>query len=401
MPFTADISARVWAMPGRGARLIVDLDAIAGNVAAIRSAVGPRVQVLAVVKAGGYGEGARHAAMAALDGGATWLGTATVREAVELRRSGISSPILVLGPTMATEVAASIADGIALTIGSGDQLAAFCRLANAAGTGPLVVFLKIDTGMHRFGIPPEDAVAAAAAIANQSSLRLAGVFTHFASADAPDMSHTVRQVSIFRETLAAIRQAGIDTGIVHASNSAATLRRRDLDFDMVRPGICIYGVRPRFDISLLDGMTLAVRLEAAVQRVQTIPKGDTVGYGGTYAAPHPVRLGLLSLGYADGYRRMLSGRSWVGFSGARFHEVGTISMDQTVIELPEGSGAGYGTIVVVAGDGTSGEPTFEELAAMSGTIPYEILTGLGQRLPVYYVRDGYVVACNNILETTE
>jgi alanine racemase len=395
MTFTPDISEKVWSLPGRGARIIVDLNAIETNVATIRDAVGPSVMVLAVVKAGGYGEGAPHAARAAVAGGASWLGTATVSEALELRAHGITQDILVLGATMAMEIETSIEAGVTLTIGSADQLAAFCRAVPRSGAASLSVFLKIDTGMHRFGVAPEEAVAAAHAIAEHPGMRFRGVFTHFARADESDQSPTDKQAGIFKETVAAIGGSGIDPGIVHASNSAATLRRRDLDFDMVRPGICLYGVRPDAGVPLLPGMQLAVRVEAAIQRVHTIPAGEEVGYGGTFRADRPTRTALLPLGYADGYRRALSGRSWVGFHGSKLPELGRVSMDQTVIELPDGCDAGYGSVVAVVGDGSHGEPSIEELATMTGTIPYEILTGFGQRLPAFYAKDFDVVAINN------
>ncbi len=390
-----DVSRKVWKMPGRGARLIVDLDVIEANVATIRRRVSPGTKVLAVVKASGYGDGGVQAAEAAVSGGASWLGVATVREGLELREAGNATAILVLGPTMAPETEICRKAGIDVAIGSRDQLREVLRNSGSSQALPMGVHLKIDTGMHRFGVEPAEAAAWASAIEKSGSLRLRGVFTHFARADETGVSATDLQATVFRQALNEIQQQGIDPGIVHASNSAATLLRRDLDFAMVRPGICIYGVQPGPEVPLFEGMRPALRVEAAIQRIAEIPPGEEVGYGGAFRSSTVTRIGLLSLGYADGYRRAFSLRSWAGFRGSRLRELGRVSMDQTVIELPQDLDIGYGDVVGVAGDGSWGEPTFEELAGIAGTIPYEILTAFGQRLPAYYIRNGDVVACDD------
>ncbi len=391
---TEQISDLVWRQPGRGARLIVDLDAIEGNVRILKNAGGADVRLLAVVKANGYGCGGVEAANAALAGGANWLGVATVREGKMLREAGISAPVLVLGPTMASEAAECLEPDISLTIGSLQHLESLLSDLPSSGSAKLGVHLKVDTGMHRFGVEPDSAVHAARRIADSPRVDLQGVFTHFARADEADAGPTYRQAERFRDILNELERAGIERGVVHVSNSAATLRFRELDFDMVRPGICIYGVRPDPQIALLPGMSQAVTIEAVIQRVSEIPSGDEVGYGGTFRAGAETRTALLSLGYADGYLRSLSGRSWAGFRGQRLQEIGRVSMDQTVFELTEQCDAGYGDVIRLAGDGSWGEPTIEELASMAGTISYEILTGLGQRLPVFHHSGGDVVARN-------
>jgi alanine racemase len=383
----------VWRIPGRGARILVDLDAIEQNVAAICANVSALTQVMAIVKAGGYGHGGPLVAGAAIAGGATRLGVATISEGIELRQAGIDVPILVLGPVMPAEAPGALDHRLQITIGSMHQHEALCRELHAHGSGsPLEVQLKINTGMNRYGVNPEQAVDAARSIEASRVLALEGVFTHFARADDEDEWPTRRQAEVFRQCLAEMERAGVKPGLVHASNSAATFRFREYDFDMVRLGIGIYGVRPGHEVELFPGMRLAMLVSASVHRLQALKAGDSVGYGGTYMASEGERVGLLSLGYGDGYPRSLSNKAWVGFRGARLPVVGRISMDQTTIGVPPSQPMQVGDLVSVAGDGSGGEPTVEQLAGICGTIPYEILTSLGLRLPAFFVRSDRVVA---------
>jgi alanine racemase len=386
----------VWRIPGRGARLLVDLDAIEQNVADICANISNSTQVMAIVKAGGYGHGGPLIAGAAIAGGASWLGVATVSEGIELRQSGIDVPILVLGPSMPAEAPGALDQRLQITIGSLHQHDAICQELHAHGSGrPLEVQLKINTGMNRYGLDPEQVADTARTIQASTALSLAGVFTHFARADDEVEWPTQRQVEVLRQCLDDMERAGTKPGLVHASNSAATFRFREYDFDLVRPGIGIYGIRPGDEGELFSGMRPALSVSASVQRLQDLKTGDSVGYGGTYTAGEGERVGLLSLGYADGYPRSLSNRAWVGFRGARLPVIGRISMDQTTIGVPASLSMRVGDLVGVAGDGSDGEPTVEELATISGTIPYEILTSLGLRLPAFFLRSGEVVAYSN------
>ncbi|CAN5751286.1 N/A [soil metagenome] len=391
------IEEQVWRIPGRGARLLVDLDGIENNVAAIAANVSPSARVMAVVKAGGYGHGGSLVAKAAIAGGATWLGVATVSEGKALRQAGIAAPIMVLGPSMPAEAPAAHAHRLHITIGSAHQSEAILREAAAfASVRPLGVHLKIDTGMNRYGVNRSEAVHVARTIADSEALSLDGVFTHFASADDMQADFTRQQAVVFTQSLVELDQAGVKPALVHASNSAALFRFREFDFDLVRPGIGIYGVRPGPGVELFPGMRPVLKVTATVQRMECLQPGDAVGYGGTFVATESVKVGLLSFGYADGYPRSLSNRSWVGFRGARLPVLGRVSMDQTSIGVGAHIRAGVSAVVAVAGDGSDGEPTIEEIATMAGTIPYEILTGLGLRLPGYYHRSGAIVAYDNI-----
>jgi alanine racemase len=387
------VEEMVWRIPGRGARLLVDLDAIKGNVAAIVANISPATQVMAVVKAGGYGHGGPVVAKVAVAGGASWLGVATVAEGVELRQAGIDVPILILGPSMPAESAEARAHRLHITVGSVDQWRSLSlQLSDAEREQPLGIHLEVNTGMNRFGVNPDQAEGVAKSIANAGGFSLDGVYTHFASADEPDDSSVQNQAQIFLGCLEGLNQEGIDTGLVHASNSGAILRFRKLDFDLVRPGISIYGVRPGPGVELFPSMRPALKVSAVVQRLESVGPGESVGYGGTYSPEASERVGLLSLGYADGYPRSLSNRGWVGRRRARLPIAGRVSMDQMSIAVPGTVCLEQGDVVSVAGDGSHGEPTLEEIAEIAGTIPYEIMTGLGRRLPAFYVRGGDVVA---------
>jgi alanine racemase len=376
--------------PGRGARLIIDLERIDRNVRAIASHVGPDVRVLAVVKAGGYGHGGPHVARAALDGGANTLGVATVLEGIELRRNGIQAPILVLGHTRPDEAKRSRDQRLQIAVGSLRQLSDIAKSLDR-GTAPLDVHLKVDTGMHRFGVQPEDAARAAVLIERSPVMNLVGVFTHFSRADETNGdAHTRAQAERFDGAIRSITREGVEIPCAHAANSAGILRHR-FGHQMVRAGIGIYGIRPSAECDLLPGMQCALAVIASVGRLDWVAPGETVGYGGTFRADHRTKVALLPIGYADGYMRALSNRAWVGWHGERLPLCGRVSMDQSSVVVPDDVSIDYGDWVVITGEGTHGEPTVEELAALAGTIPYEILTGLGLRLPSYYIRDDKIV----------
>jgi len=390
------IEDEVWRIPGRGARLLVDLDRLEGNVATIVQHISPSAQVMAVVKAGGYGHGGAPAAKAAIAGGATWLGVATISEGAALRQAGITAPILILGPTMPAEAVAAHANRLSIAIGSGHQAAAVCReLEGVDLVQPLGVHLKINSGMNRYGVHPAAAAQVAKAISEAGEIGLEGAFTHFACADNLHSDFTQTQASVFAECVDELDRAKMKPALVHASNSAAMLRFREYDFDMVRPGIAIYGVRPAAGVELFPGMHPVLSVKAIVQRVESLQSGEATGYGGAYVAASCMEIGLLSLGYGDGYPRSLSNRGWVGFRGARLPVTGRVSMDQTTISIPDGTRVEVGDLVSVVGDGSAGEPAIDEIAEIAGTIPYEIMTGLGLRLPTYCHRSGAVVANND------
>jgi alanine racemase len=378
----------------RATRAIVDLDAIAGNVRAIRSLLPEKTEIMAVVKADGYGHGAMQVARIALDAGATSLGVATVSEGCILRAEGIRAPIVVLGSVDPTEASLASRLGLELTVAHAALLDALrCAVRDSKIDVPVGVHLKIDTGLRRYGALASEAKALAMAITEEAGLRLAGIYTHFASADEPDEPFTDVQLERFSNAVAAIRESGVPTPRLHAANSAGILMGRGVELDIVRLGIALYGVPPSAEVPLLPGMRPAMRIESRIARVFSLFPGDTVGYNRTFRAERPMRGALVPIGYADGYRRSLSGNCWVGVNGHRAPVLGRVSMDQMVVEVPDGCPAAIGDIVhVMSDDPAHAAPQIGNLAQLMETNTYEVLVGFRQRLPRVYVQNGIVVS---------
>ncbi|MGH2618797.1 MAG: alanine racemase, partial [Thermomicrobiales bacterium] len=300
----------------RATRAIVDLDAIAGNMRALRAAVPDSTQVMAVVKADGYGHGAPWVARAALEGGAASLGVATVDEGQVLRAHGLRAPIVLLGSIDPAEAPAACRAELEIAVADQRLLEAVQRAAGLlALSSPVAVHLKIDTGLRRYGAMPEEAPALARQIAADDRLRLAGVFTHFASADEPDEPFTRDQLHCFEQAITNIRDAGVPLPPLHAANSAGILTGQGTGLGLARAGIALYGVPPSNEVPLRPSMRAAMRIESRITRIVPISPGDSVGYNRTYRAQTSTRGALIPIGYGDGYRRSLSGRGWVGLAG--------------------------------------------------------------------------------------
>ncbi len=376
----------------RATRAIIDLDAIAGNVRALRAALPAPTNLMAVVKADGYGHGAPWVAKAAVEAGASLLGVATVSEGQILREHGLTVPIVLLGSIDPSEARAACAARLEITVAEEELLGAVRRVAGSSQHAPVSIHLKVDTGLRRYGAAPEHATALASQIASDGRLRFAGICTHFASSDEPGEPFTVEQVRRFEQTVADIRRAGIEIPPLHAANSAGILMGHGAAFELVRAGIALYGVRPSADVSLLPSMRPALRIESRVARIVPLRAGDTVGYNRTFQAPEPMTGALVPIGYADGYRRALSGNGWVGINGRHCRVLGRVSMDQIVVEAPSEAPVAVGdTVHVLDGDPESGAPSVDDIAELAGTNSYEILVGIGQRVPRVFVRSGQVV----------
>ncbi len=378
----------------RATRAIVDLDAIEGNVRILRAALPRACQLMAVVKADGYGHGAPWIARAALTSGASLLGVATVNEGKILRAHGILAPIVILGSIDAAEAAPACQAGLEITIADERLLVAVQQAVRShALKEPAAVHLKIDTGLRRYGATTEVAAAIALKIAADPLLRFASLFTHFASADEPSDPFTGEQLKEFEQATAAINAADVPLPPLHTANSAGLLTGMGTQYDVARPGIALYGVPPSPDVALKPGMRPALSVESRVTRLIHIAPGDTVGYNRTFRAVAPLRGALIPIGYADGYRRQLSGRAWVGIKGRRAHVLGRVSMDQIVVEVPEDVQTTVGEIVqIFGGEPPLAAPSISDMAEMMGTNAYEVLVGLRGRVPRVFIRNGEVVA---------
>jgi len=364
----------VTATPER-AHAPVDLGALRHNVRVLANTAG-RARLMAVVKAGGYGHGAVPAARAAVEAGASWLGVHTAGEAEELRAGGVDAPVLVLGPVTGGEWARAAGAGAEVVVWSQDGLAA----AVAAGVPGL--HIKIDTGMGRLGIHPSGAPALAdAAVA--AGAPVTGVMTHFATADeteGPNAGFMREQLTRFRSTARQVRER-FPGALVHAANSAATLREPDARLDMVRCGIAVYGCSPFGDAAAAHDLRAVMSVVSTIASVKVVHSRDSVGYGRTWRAARGTRIGLVPVGYADGYARALGNRAHVLVAGRRVPVVGTISMDQLTVDLGPESTETVGEPVVLLGADGDERVTAEELAGLRGTIGYEVVCGIGARIP--------------------
>jgi alanine racemase len=362
----------------------VNLAAIERNVLRLRSGLAEGCVLCAVVKADGYGHGAVPAARAALAGGAGWLAVATAGEAVELRQAGIESPILIMGAVSAEELPWALAARAELVAWTDEFVD---EVARAGGPGT-PIHVKLDTGMGRLGtrdstqaLQVAERVAAAA-----PAVRLAGAMTHFATAD-DDPEFLAEQLRAFAPFVEQMRRRypGI---VVHAANSAATLRTAQSHFDLVRCGIAIYGCDPANADPSARGFDPALELTSYIAAVKPAEPGDSVGYGRRFTAERPTWIATAPIGYADGIRRAFTNNLEALVGGARYPLVGTVSMDNIALDLGPEPSAQPGDIVTIIGTDGEQRQTAEELARRIDTINYEIVCGISKRVPRQYHRDG-------------
>jgi alanine racemase len=365
----------------------VDLAAIGANVARLaEAAAGARV--MTVVKADGYGHGILPVARAALAGGASWLGVAFGDEALGLRAAGIDAPLLALLATPGDDLAALAAAYVDVGVSDVERLAAAAEAGVAAGR-PVRVHLKADTGLGRAGATVADwpqLVEAAAKREADGTVRVAGLWSHFACADAPGHPTVGRQQAAFAEALDIAERAGLRPDVRHLANSAATLTMPATHYDLVRPGIAVYGLSPGPDVGTARdlGLRPAMTLIATVALAKRVPGGHGVSYGHRYTTPAETTLALVPLGYGDGVPRHATNACDVLLAGKRRRVAGTVCMDQFVLDVDDDPVAA-GDEAVLFGPGEAGEPTADDWAAAIGTIGYEIVTRIGPRVPRVYV----------------
>ncbi|MCV6978923.1 alanine racemase [Mycolicibacterium pulveris] len=356
------------------AEAVVDLDAIAHNVRLLRERAGS-AQVMAIVKADGYGHGATEVAAAALAAGAAELGVATVGEALALRRDGVTAPVLAWLHPPGTDFAPALSADVEIGVSSVRQLDEVLDAVGRTGVTATVT-VKVDTGLSRNGSSACGYPALLAALKRaqvDGAVRVRGLMSHLVHGDDPDHPLNSQQGERLTEMLRSAREQGVPFEIAHLSNSPAALTRPDLAFDIVRPGIAVYGQTPipeRGDMGLRPAMTL----KCPVAMVRSIKAGDGVSYGHTWIAERDTTLGLLPIGYADGVFRVLSGRIDVLINGRLRRNVGRICMDQFVVDLGPDADVSEGDEAILFGPGTQGEPTAQDWADLLGTINYEVVT---------------------------
>lgn len=364
----------------------VDLRAITANARALKAYIPETTHLAVAVKADGYGHGAVAVARAALAGGASRLLVATVREGATLRAAGLGVPILVLGPTAPEEAGGLVAHNLTPHVCDLAMVDAVAAVATRAGCTPYPVHVKVDTGMHRFGVDAADAVAFVSALHARPGIFVEGVATHFATADVPGDPFLYVQAERFTAVVAALEGRGMRPPLVHAANSGATLQRVAL-WDMVRVGIALYGIPPDIDFPMPLTLAPALTVQSRVARVFVVPPNESVGYGRSFVASRPTRAALVPLGYADGLPRALSNAGALLIGGRRCPLIGRVSMDQCVVAVPDDLRVAVGDDVVIVGQSGEVAQTITELAQAAGTIGYEVAVRFGARLRRAYLHD--------------
>lgn len=370
--------------PGRRPTWVeVDLDAISANVAALKAqAAAPRLA--AVVKADGYGHGAVPAARAALAGGADWLAVALVEEGRTLRDAGIDAPVLVLAEPPAEAAGALLDADLVATVYTPAFTAALDAAARQRGTRA-AVHVKLDTGMRRVGVPEADWDGALRRVRDAPGLHLAGLWSHFAVADEPDHPFVARQSAAFRRGLDLAASLSIRPDLVHLCNSAGTLHLPDDHYDMVRPGLSVYGLEPAPGLAGSTPLRPALAWYSQVSLLKHVAAGEAVSYGLRWTARHATLVATVPAGYADGVTRALTNRVEVLVGGRRVPQVGTVTMDQVLVDLgPDGQAASGDEVCLIGAQGGD-RITAEEWADLLGTINYEVVCSIGTRVPRVYV----------------
>jgi alanine racemase len=370
----------------RATWLEIDLEAIAGNIREIRRVVGPKTEIMAVVKANAYGHGAARIGKVALANGANRLGVAILGEALRLRSHGITAPIVILGYTTNEEMEKVVDHDLIQTIYTLESAKALSHAAVWLGKDA-VVHIKVDTGMGRIGFRPgEEAIRMIMEIAALPGIRIEGIYTHFACAGEPDRSYTRKQLADFLAFVDRLRAAGVSPPVLHAANSAAVIDLPETHLDLVRPGLIVYGLYP----SPTNGSTglklrAALSWKAMVTMVKKLPAGTGIGYGLTYRTKTDTVVATVPVGYGDGYLRALGNRGEVLIRGQRARVLGSICMDQFMVDVTGIPGVEIGDEVVLIGSQGDARVTAEEVAAWVGTINYEVICMINERVPRVYL----------------
>lgn len=365
----------------RSTRAIVNLSSIAHNIAEIRKRIGNQRSLMAVVKADGYGHGAVEVSRVAIKNGADWLGVALPEEGQQLREAGIEVPILVVGLIQPEEAYKIVRFRLAQAVASVELLESLDYEAGRASTS-VNVHVKVDTGMGRIGIKPEEAVSFVRRLYSFKNLNLEGVFSHLSSADEKDKTFSVRQLQLFEQVINELHSAGINVPKKHIANSAAVLDLPQSYYDMVRPGIMIYGLYPSKEVSRSIELKTAMTFKTRVTAVKEVPQGTPISYGRTFVTQKLTKVATLPVGYADGYSRLLSNRGEVVIKGQRVPVIGSVCMDMCMVDVSSIGDVRPGDEVILFGE----ELHVDEVAAKLGTINYEVVCAVSKRVPRIYVQ---------------
>ena len=364
----------------------VDLGAIKHNVTIIKEHIGNEAAFCAVVKADAYGHGAVMVSKAALEAGAKWLAVAIPEEAAPLREEGIDAPILVLGPASLGQWRKAAELGLSMVVTSMACIDNAHTVARETGRA-MKLHIKVDTGMNRVGVRDKEVLSGVLdIIAKEDGLILEGLMSHFAAADEADKSYTQMQHRRFLEFADMVKKHGFSP-ICHISNSGAAIDCPELAHDMVRVGIAMYGCYPSDEVDKKLKLWPAMSLYTQISHIKTISRGDKVSYGCTFTADEDMRIATLPIGYADGFNRLLSNRGEVLIGGQRARVLGRVCMDQILVDISHIPGVALHDEAVVIGRQGGDEISADDIAAMIGTINYEVLCAISPRVPRLYIEE--------------
>ena len=369
---------------GRPTVALIDGDALRWNFRQIRAKVGSDVKILSMVKANGYGHGAPRIAEVLAAEGSDAFGVATLEEGLELRAAGIRAPILVVAGAYPERLDLFMENKLTPVVHDAESLVRMDDGAKKRGT-TLKVHMKIDTGMGRIGFLPADMQSWLPLLKRLHALEIEGVFSHFSHADNVAGDYTRNQLEIFRDVVARLRADGISPALIHLANSAATITLPAAYFNMVRPGLMLYGIYPSPDMASQVSLQPVLSWKSRILQLKKVPAGASISYGRTFITERESLIAAVPVGYADGYSRLLSNRGEMLVKGKRAPVAGRVCMDLTMIDVTDIGGIEQGDEVVLLGRQGNAVISADEMAAWSNTISYEILTSIGTRVPrIYY-----------------
>jgi len=366
--------------PGRPTICAIDHEALRSNLRQIRDKVGSRVKILCMVKANGYGHGAAEISQTLVGAGADAFGVATLEEAVQLRQAGIQALLIVLAGVFPDQLGTFVQHKLTPVVHDSLSLKALDRESSRRHV-QVGVHLKIDTGMGRLGFLAAEADQWIASIKQTESLRIEGLFSHFSHAESVHGDYTQKQLEIFKHVLGQLRSASVIPDLVHLANSAATITLPAAYFDMVRPGLILYGVYPSSNMKEQMHLKPVLSWKTKILQLKNVPSGTSVSYGQTYVTERESLIATLPIGYADGYPRLLSNRGEALVRGQRVPIAGRVCMDLTMIDVTDIRNVRQGDEVLLLGRQGAAEISADEIAAWANTISYEILTSIGARVP--------------------
>lgn len=378
----------------------IDLDRLKENFRKVKGWIGPGLDVLVAVKADAYGHSSVAVSRALAEEGVSMLGVASLEEAIEIKRGGAGVPVLILSPSSFLEIPEIVAEGLRSTVSNMEYARRLSVLARAADR-EMRVHVEVDTGMGRTGVNHSSAADFIRGVAGLEYVCVEGIFTHFANAEEPDRGFALEQLRRFNAALEDLRKGGPEIPLIHAANSASLLGLKESHFNMVRPGLIVYGMYPSEWVRRTIQVEPVMTFKARVAHLNRVRKGETVSYGRTWTARRDSTVAVVSVGYGDGYSRALSNKGEVLIRGKRIKIVGVICMDLTMVDVTDHPEVRIGDEVVLMGRSGKEEITASELAALSETISYDVTCSVGPRVPRVFIRQGRPVEVKSLVGVEE